>query len=198
MQAIHFAFALGAFFSPLIIHSFLDNNETLQYDGRAIRNSFWIMAAVFVPVALFLCFFKSPSRQKEEEEVDDDEANGEGTPRKEREAEGSYGSSPNGGATLGEEYEAFRKETPLEPEEAKIVFYGLTGRELTIVLLTFTMLVRINPSPYLYVYSIILFCEFLPYVNHVSFSLPFPFPLFLFLFHFLSFLFNRVSMWDLK
>ena len=73
MQALHFSFALGAFSSPLIIHSFIDNSKSeedydkIQYDGRAIRYSFWIMAAFFVPVALFLLFFESPSRKNEEE-----------------------------------------------------------------------------------------------------------------------------------
>ena len=126
MQAMHFSFALGAFLSPIIIHSFLDNTgsteeeeedyQNIHYDGKAIQNSFWIMAASFVPVALYLLFFDSPSRQNEQ--------------------------TSSNANTLTNEYDGeLQTDEQQEPRGNVRLFYGFTSRELTIISLTFILLV---------------------------------------------------------
>lgn len=120
MQAMHFSFAVGAFVSPVIIHSFLDSAasedtyDNIHYDKDAIQNSFWIMAATFIPVALYLLFFQTPSRKNEQPHPADTQSNK---------------------ATLDEEYEVMQK-----PVSAAVCC-GFSSREVSIIFLTFTLLV---------------------------------------------------------
>lgn len=62
MNALHFFYGLGAFVSPLIIAGALRNTADVNL-------AFWIMAAIFLPIAIFIFRIPSPPAQKSIEEA---------------------------------------------------------------------------------------------------------------------------------